>query len=159
MRRRERDLHSTSRMILLLTLGGIPLLAMHKYAAESVRLIFEMMSSSPSWAMLTKRPPPPPIISADELSEFIFHLPRVINLNLPVRFGDDARAVSVVVVVCCCCCGGCLLSISSRPSSRFQLTRAAGTPRARQMRDTRAPSLTESCDGELSESTMEGGTG
>lgn len=53
---------------------------------------------------------------------------------------------------------GCLVSTSTRPSSLFQVTRAEGTPRARQTRETRTPSLTESWDGELSASTMEGGT-
>lgn len=38
----------------LLTLGGTPLLAMHKYAPESVLLIFGKISSSPSCAMIIR---------------------------------------------------------------------------------------------------------
>ena len=47
-------LHSTSRMMRLLTEGGIPLEAMQRYAAESMRLILEKINSSPSWAIETR---------------------------------------------------------------------------------------------------------
>lgn len=48
-------LHSTSTMIRLLTDGGIPLVAMHKYAPISVRLMRVRFSCSPSYTFTAIR--------------------------------------------------------------------------------------------------------